>query len=337
MILLRQFGVNALAIALSPMGLFSKLQLVRTSAGREHIKHRLESWQRGESHVAVKHPLGRWALELCQHNEQRAAAQLEHWMAEGIPHSDLRRIGDNHLGPGITPAPTIPAHHQLRLLAGSNRQWTTHAWLQHLPIEDNSQLEEIDSAHLHSTSQTNITYLLLQPILEKSPLKVDALIQWWQRIKSAKQCIVNEPALAVLLQGMGLENIHAWPISKNTNGWLVQPDVYNQASRELGLPPVRGLQPKLPVVLGDAGPSYQVSLNDQVITLPRWDELLLNNAGQARAQAAWVQELIRSQHSLVLLNPSEPERVTAALATLHSECLAVVLRGQFAKAHCCKN
>ena len=55
MILLRQFGVNAFGYRPDPMGLFTKLQLLRTSAGREHIKHRVKSWRRGESHVAVKH------------------------------------------------------------------------------------------------------------------------------------------------------------------------------------------------------------------------------------------------------------------------------------------
>jgi len=95
---------------------------------------------------------------------------------------------------------------------------------------------------------------------------------------------------------------------------------------------VAGLQAKLPVVLGDAGPSYQVSLDDQLITLPGWEYLLVNTAEQAQAQAAWLQSLVANQHLLVLLNPSSFERDSAALSALQPPEMAVVLRGQFCQA-----
>ena len=311
------------------MGLFSKLQLLSTNDGRAHVNRRVQSWWRGESHLAVQHPLGKWALELCKQNEQQALEQLDQWITSGISFSDLQLITQKNSRPEIEPPKNIARHHRLELLAGSCRHWNTHTWLQHLPVQEISQLLELGSKKASLENDPPITLLLLEPIFQNTSLQVATLIHWWHRIQLAEQCIVSEHVLAVLLQGMGLQNIQSWPISEQTNGWLAQPEVCEQASRDLGLPPVRGLQAGLPVALGDAGPSYQVSLDDQLTTLPGWEFLLINNAEQARAQAAWLQELSTNQYPLVLLNPSKPEHVTAALPALQPEAQAVVLRGEF--------
>ena len=180
-----------------------------------------------------------------------------------------------------------------------------------------------------STVPESTTLLLLDSGLEESPLPVATVLHGWKQVQHANQCLVREPTLAALLQGMGLNNVMPWRCEGNTNGWLEQADVLLHANSRLGLPPAVGLPKAKAMVLGDAGPSWQCSLTDQLMSIPGWDFLLINSAEDARAQAAWLQSLNRNGHVLVCLNPTRPEQIQAGLDALRGDTIRTVLQGEF--------
>ena len=275
------------------------------------------------------HPLKDWAQRLCGQSDEAAEALLSQWIAEGLSQKTLQTIAAS--GPATADATPleIPSHHKLRLLSGCTLKWSAHAWLQHLPVQSLQQIIELQDCRSDSTVTEPTTLLLLDSGLEESPLPVATVLHWWQQVQHADQCLVREPTLAALLQGMGLNNVMPWRCEGNTNGWLEQADVLLHASSRLGLPPAVGLPEAKAMVLGDAGPSWQCSLTDQLMSIPGWDFLLINSAEDARAQAAWLQSLNRNGHVLVCLNPTRPEQIQAGLDALRGDPIRTVLHGEF--------
>jgi GT2 family glycosyltransferase len=275
--------------------------------------------------LAAVHPLGAWALALRGHDQTEATTLLRQWQSGGLSAADLQQIGTAEQA--IGPATTIPKTHRLALLNGSAVHWSSHAWLQHVPVTELRPLETALSTEPPPDPSAPTTLLLLPQELAQQHLPYNTLMHWWHQASAAQQVIVADSTLATLLQGMGVKHVQTLQPSTRTNGWLESHSLLEQAEAELGLPPPAGLRSAHPIVLGDAGACWQGSLSDQLIALPGWEHCLIQHAGQARAQAAWLQRCGHHDHALVLLNPMAAKRDSAALSALEQS--ALILRGTF--------
>ena len=305
----------------------STLKFLRQSKVRIRRSRLLGVYSRLRGDRRAKKDLWYLALRLCDQSVNEAKTLYSQWLTEGFCREGMQAIATSV--PAADESLQIPQHHRLRVLSGSTLKWTSHAWLQHLPVHDLQQLEKLKTCHDSSSRSEQTTLLLLDSGLEESRLPVETLLRWKQEIEHTEQCIVREPALAALLRGMGLKNVRHWRYGDSTNGWLEQVDVLTHASSQMGLPPAVGLPEALPMVLGDAGPSWQCSLNDQLMSIPGWDFLLINSGEDARSQAAWLQSLSRNGHNLIALNPKQQAEIQAGLDALEGSTIRTVLNGEF--------
>jgi len=276
--------------------------------------------------LSAVHPLGGVALLLRDNQEAKAAALLRHWQIHGLSPEDRRQI--TRLSPVVQPITTIPLNHRLALLQTSPLHWSTHAWLQRLPVKTLAQLENLQ-ARDGQPSPKEPTTLVLAPQPLDAPSPIEAVLACWAYGREAEQLIVIDPSMASLLHAMGLTNVYSLSQDGPLNGWLDDDALLDQAEEQLGLPAPTGLTATQPVVLGDAGPSWQASLSDQLIALPGWEYLIIDSKHQARAQAAWLHRCARLGHPLVLLNPSKEKRDGQALMALQADALA--LQGDFSE------
>ena len=290
-----------------------------TQADSKRHRHRAPS-------LSAVHPLGGVALLLRDNQEAKAAALLRHWQIHGLSHEDRRQI--TRLSPAVQPITTIPSNHRLVLLQTSPLLWSTHAWLQRLPVETLAQLEDLQTRD-GQTRPNEPTTLVLAPQPLDEPSASEAVLACWTCGRQADQLIVIDPCLGSLLKATGLTNVRGLSQDSPVNGWLDDDALLDQAEQELGLPAPTGLAAAQPVVLGDAEPSWQASLSDQLIALPGWEQLLIGSKHQARAQAAWLNRCAQLKHPLVLLNPSAMERDGQALMSLQTD--ALTLQGKFSE------
>ena len=279
--------------------------------------------------LANVHPLGHWALALCDQDQRRSAQLLRQWQKRGLAAEDLRAI-EQRAHP-LAAAAAIPDQQPLHV-QGSLLEWSTHAWLQHLPVASLQQLEPLLQPCGAPDADTPHTLVLLAET--PATLEVSTLLQWWRRCSAAQQVIVQAEGLGRLLQGMGIPAIQVLQPDEPGNGWLEPASVLRQASADLGLPPPSGLADVKPVVLGEAGAAWLISLTDRLHALPGWYHLYIQHPSQARAQAAWLLALQRHQHPLLLLNPPDAGQVRRALTALQSSdhnhrAEALVLLGSF--------
>ena len=264
--------------------------------------------------LAAVHPLGAWALQLSDHQDQRALERLLRWHEHGLAAAELRAIGQQ--GPPLPLVQRIPEAHQLRLAPNTALHWSSHTWLQHLPLKALSQLER-DLSNPQGSGAAPLTLVWLADVPEHAGLNLNTLLEIWRSAQTAHQVITTHTGIARLLQRMNIPaSIELLTPGSATNGWLSGDQLLSQASSELGLPPPAGLAEPLPIVLGEAGIPWSSTLGDGFYALPGWEHLLLSHPQQARAQAAWLQSVQLQGHSLVLLNPRQPGLCAEGLQAL---------------------
>ena len=303
--------------------------LIEPSAWKSYLNSRPANQRLKAPPLGEIHPLGNWALYCSQNSQTIAAATLKTWIEQGIPPADLAQIKESNLQPPATAPGRIPNDHKLRLLDGSSKDWNIHAWLQHLPVEQLTQLNTIDDPQDCTYHSPKTTYLLFSAPTTNSNLEIELLMRCWHQIQPSQQCIVSNPLLSILLQGMGVGQIKRISSEHPTNEWLDQPQKLKSHPEHLGLPPIAGLAAKLPIVLGDAGHEWQTSLTDRVLTLPSWEQLLIHDSRDAQVQAHWLKRVSESQRTIVLLNSSRPESNRSALKALNPKSESLVVEGQF--------
>jgi len=276
--------------------------------------------------LSAVHPLGAVALKLGQQETAQAAALLQRWQSHGLNSADLQQI--NLLVPSLQPATPIPSSHRVVLLNASPLHWSSHAWLQQLPVGSLEQLEDLLKPEPQPNSYAPTTILLTPQALDQA-ISMETLLHWWAHARGTGQLIVMDRCLGALLQAMGLEQVELLEAGLTTNHWLKDEALLHQAEQQLGLPMPEGLTARQPIVLGDAGASWQASLSDRLLAFPGWEHLIIRSSAQARAQAAWLNRCAQLGHALVLLNPEATDQARAALSALQAK--ALILQGSFSE------
>ena len=220
-------------------------------------------------------------------------------------------------------------------------QWTTHLWLQRLPVQELAA-RAIARDQLDSPHQLLLRSGQGQPDSVLPPLRISLNLEcpeperigaWLQHLRSQDLIWDPSPARVLLLRAVGLP---AWWLDPEQpmNGWLQREEAAETSSwlEHLGLaPPPRDHL----LVLGalDSGwdralahdAESQTALDPPVAYLPGWSQLItaspvaaLAQAGwfvQARARATrvvWAQSSSLLQEALAAVNPSTKPDLTVS-------------------------
>ena len=247
---------------------------------------------------AERHP---WSRALAALGNQDPAA-LAVWQRHGIPLISLEHLTTLQQAglPGADPSagdgPPLPQALALELVGSELEQWSTHLWIDRLPLSNSTQL-------LPPADGAPAAALHLQP-LERTAADPALL----QRLVALPRVFDPDPRQVRLLRLLGA---NAEPLqSRSTAGpWLNQPGDAEAAAAELGLPSPQALAQLGATWLclgGGSQPGWGTP-PAELLPWPAFPPAPALSANQARLLAGWIQGCRHVGLQLVRLNPSEAE------------------------------
>ena len=231
------------------------------------------------------------------------ASGLLSWEKQGIPEISLQQLAaPNQPGfpgndPSSTDGPPLPKLLTLSLIGAELEQWSTHLWIDRLPLSPGTELRVVNAnlapqaaLHLQPLAQTaQDPTLLLQ--LSQLPRVFDP-----------------NPDQVHLLRLLG---VNAEPLAATRGLWLNQLGDASAAAHQLGLPDptaLRNLGSRW-LCLGPGDSKAWYELPEGLLHLPAFPPLPALSSEQARLLASWVNACRNAGLELVRLNPGHHERL----------------------------
>jgi GT2 family glycosyltransferase len=249
--------------------------------------------------AAEEHP---WSRALAALSNGDAADGLHGWQQQGIPAVSLEHLSALRLPgfPGADPAATdgacLPTELLLELIGGDLHQWSTHLWLDQLPLAAGTTLVPAQGRQATAT-------LHLQP-LALTAGDPALLLELSQR----PRVFDPDPTQVRLLRLLG---VNAEPLPHPAGGgWLQRAEDDGAAAAQLGLPPplaLRDLNTRW-LCLGSSDQPGWLHPPADLLQLPCFPPRPALSAEQARLLASWVSSCRSVGLQLVRLNPDPCER-----------------------------
>lgn len=188
----------------------------------------------------------------------------------------------------------LPDHLCLAVVGGSDsRHWVPHAWLNRCPLPPKPRFSLEPSA-------LRLTLHLQSLARSQAEGRLDEL---------RTRAIVLDPSLRQVEQ-LRAEGVNAYWIDPQapSSDWLAGYFHPHRCTQRLGLPdPAVLARSGRLLCLGSLGPAEDGQLGPGVWGLPRFDQLRLQDADQARLLASWLNQCQRLGLQLVRLDASELE------------------------------
>lgn len=189
----------------------------------------------------------------------------------------------------------LPEHLCLSVVGGSeSRHWVPHAWLNRCPLPPKVRFSVEASA-------LRLTLHLQSLARSQAEGRLDDL---------RAQAIVLDPSLKQVehLRAAGVNAFWIDPQAPSS-GWLHSYFHPHRCAQQLGLPdPMVLARSGRLLCLGSLGPAEDGQLGEQTWGLPRFDQLRLKDADQARLLASWLNRCHQLGLQLVRIHASELER-----------------------------
>ena len=242
-----------------------------------------------------------WSRALAALNSGDAASGLHNWQQHGIPAESLEHLASLRLPgfPGEDPAandgPNLPDELPLELIGGDLQQWSTHLWLDQLPLAANTTLLPTQGGSVAAS-------LHLQP-LERTASDPALLLQLSKR----PRVFDPDPTQVRLLRLLG---VNAEPLPHPAGGrWLQREGDAAAAPAQLGLPPAVALSQldALWLCLGRSDEPGWLQPPADLLQLPCFPPSPALSAEQARLLASWISVCRSTGLRLVRLNPDPCE------------------------------
>ena len=242
-----------------------------------------------------------WSRALAGLSSGDAASGLHSWQQHGIPAESLEHLASLRLPgfPGEDPAagdgPNLPAALPLELIGGDLQQWSTHLWLDQLPLAANTTLMPAQGDNVAAS-------LHLQPLV-RTASDPALLLQLSQR----PRVFDPDPAQVRLLRLLG---VNAEPLPHPAGGrWLQREDDATAAAAQLGLPPVEALSQLNArwLCLGRSDQPSWLQTPVELLQLPCFPPSPALSTEQARLLASWIIASRSTGLQLVRLNPDPSE------------------------------
>ena len=251
------------------------------------------------SQATACHPWRQALNALCPGDEPNLTAGLAHWQQHGIPAlsleqlAALRKPGLPSDDPSASDGPLLPGTLTLELIGGSPETWSTHLWIDQLPLPSGANLEwqaAAPEAALH-----------LQP-LALTASQPERLLQ----LSRLARVFDPDPAQVRLLRLLGVNA----ELPAGSGAWLNRPGDLEAAAAQLGLPDPQALSELGGhwLCLGHSDQPDWLNPPPQLLQLPSFPPAPALSADQARLLAAWIQACRKQGLQLVRLNPKPGEQ-----------------------------
>ena len=275
-----------------------QLERAASTGSSDALRH----WAVRQRPISTKQPSPHpWSRALRALGSPEASG-LQGWQQHGIPSLSLQQLaalnepgfpGDD---PSSTAGPPLPQQLSLDLIGAPLNLWSTHLWIDRLPLSPDTNLL------VNSTSHPSQAALHLQPLADTA--QDPALLL---HLSQRPRVFDPDPAQVRLLRLLG---VNAEPLQAAGGLWLNQPGDLPAVSEQLGLP-----NPAAFCNLGchtlclgtDDTISWQ-QLPDHLLHLPAFPPAPALSSEQARLLASWVSTCLSAGLQLVRLNPTDRER-----------------------------
>lgn len=199
-------------------------------------------------------------------------------------------------------------HRKLIGLGIGPDHWAFHAWLQWLPLSvDDLSALELDFSGDPVSAPSSVSIGLQMVPLERLQDSD------WDAMRGMDAVYVPAPERIDALRQAGIA-AHPLAAGDVPNGWLNTSDVLLQeASERLGLPPPQTLPAILEaqeislLCLGSTGQEWDAEIPADWLTLPAFDDLVIEDCHSARLLACWLNACSRLGLQLIRLHPTLEE------------------------------
>ena len=249
------------------------------------------------------HPWSCALIALGRSDRQAMAAAIQAWEQHGIPALSLQQLvalnkpgfpGDD---PSISDGPPLPKQLHLQLIGALSDAWSTHLWIDRLPLSQNSELV------IRNAGEPASAALHLQPLVQTTQDP-----QLLLHLRELPRVFDPDPAQVRLLRLLG---VNAELPGKTSGQWLNQPGDAAAACAQLGLPD--------PAALASAGHRWLClgasesegwhQLPAPLSHLPAFPPAPALSTEEARLLASWINGCCDAGLQLVRLHPGKTEQL----------------------------
>ena len=284
------------------------IEPLHTLASQQHqLVTRLKPWKSSRAQ-SKQHPWSTALSALGSRNPASHQAGLLAWSHHGIPPLSLQQLRSlNQAGfPGADPSANdggaLPNNLDLGLVGGSLKAWSTHLWINHLPL---SAEGSITCCEPQATTEA-VLHLQALEITAQNPSLLLHLCQ-------VRRVFDPDPAQVRLLRLLGV-NAEALPRSCDRSDtrkgrWLASSHGKKDAGIQLGLPNPAALVELGArwLCLGSEGSNNWGSPPDGLLQLPTFPPAPALSESTAYALATWIQRCQDAGLQLLRLQPDVSE------------------------------
>lgn len=287
---------------------------------------RRQRWEnRLRRRLEVCHPWGAAALALSRRDKYKAERLLRSWRKNGIEHDQLKEIAD---APGYmfsnldkrleenTRNNPFPTRVRLLSLGIEVNDWQLHAWLESAGFEKTIVIENHQTTDPEARSWP-LVVVQLEAIAPHTTGQEQ--ISLLMELSHAHSVFDRDKARVQLLRRLGINSRLLSTSNKNTQSenWLDE-DQADIAAIRLGLPQPKHLKKLGSIIcLGRSNDNGWTSLaRPPLMSLPGFDTIATPTWQEARALAAWIACVLKSETKLVRINPTGHENRKQGFACL---------------------
>lgn len=255
------------------------------------------------------HPWSRALIALGSNSSIARSAGIQAWEQHGISAISLAQLKElNHPGfPGLDPSSSsgalLPKYIKLALIGGTLDAWTSHLWINLLPLSSDCTLV--------SCSPETAT----QAVLHIQPLDITAqnpsLLLHLTQVERVFDPNPEQVKLLRLL-GVNAENLQNYHLQHGDGQgtWLESTHLTREATTQLGLPNPEALMAigGRWLCLGKGEGVGWDALPPNLLHLPVFPPAPSLSRKQAKLLAAWIQACLMAGLNLTRLKPSEQEK-----------------------------